>query len=306
MYRIRFHGRGGQGIKTAGHILGTSFFLAGFHVQDAPRYGAERRGAPIFAYVRADTQAIHERGIIVRPDLVVVADDSLVAMPESGVLTGADAATIFFILSNVPADVWQERLNITGPVFTLPPPEKNEIKFIGAAVAGGAVGLLGLIDKKILETSIARELTSFGNDTIDKNLTVAGRYYDALQDYHGRVQEGGPVSVDMTKAPNWIDLPLDDAQIAAPAIHSAASSEHVKTGLWRTQKPVIDYRYCNHCWWICSTFCPEGAINVDNERKPCIDYDHCKGCMICLAQCPAHAIEAHPEQENNESEVKGS
>ena len=53
MYRLRFHGRGGQGMKTAGRILGTAFFLAGFEVQDAPRYGAERRGAPIFAYVRA-------------------------------------------------------------------------------------------------------------------------------------------------------------------------------------------------------------------------------------------------------------
>ncbi|MEN8711676.1 MAG: 2-oxoacid:acceptor oxidoreductase family protein, partial [Arenicellales bacterium] len=45
MYRIRFHGRGGQGMKTASRILGTAFFLAGYEVQDAPRYGAERRGA---------------------------------------------------------------------------------------------------------------------------------------------------------------------------------------------------------------------------------------------------------------------
>ncbi len=43
MYRIRFHGRGGQGMKTASQILGTAFFLEGYEVQDAPRYGAERR-----------------------------------------------------------------------------------------------------------------------------------------------------------------------------------------------------------------------------------------------------------------------
>ena len=43
MYRIRFHGRGGQGMKTASRILGTAFFLSGYEVQDAPRYGAERR-----------------------------------------------------------------------------------------------------------------------------------------------------------------------------------------------------------------------------------------------------------------------
>ena len=76
MYRIRFHGRGGQGLKTASRVLGSAFFCAGFEVQDAPRYGAERRGAPIFAYVRASKAPINERGIILHPDLVIVADDS--------------------------------------------------------------------------------------------------------------------------------------------------------------------------------------------------------------------------------------
>jgi Pyruvate/2-oxoacid:ferredoxin oxidoreductase gamma subunit len=41
-------------MKTASRILGSALFAEGFEVQDAPRYGAERRGAPIFAYVRAD------------------------------------------------------------------------------------------------------------------------------------------------------------------------------------------------------------------------------------------------------------
>ncbi|NIP29808.1 MAG: hypothetical protein GTO02_05940, partial [Candidatus Dadabacteria bacterium] len=65
-----------------------AFFLEGFEVQDAPRYGAERRGAPIFAYVRASKQPIYERGIIKRPDLVIVADETLVPIPASGVLSG--------------------------------------------------------------------------------------------------------------------------------------------------------------------------------------------------------------------------
>ena len=76
MYRIRLHGRGGQGIKTAGRMLGTAFFAEGLEVQDAPRYGAERRGAPIFATVRASRHPIHERGVIPKPDLTVVADDT--------------------------------------------------------------------------------------------------------------------------------------------------------------------------------------------------------------------------------------
>jgi len=60
-------------MKTASRMLGTAFFLEGFEVQDAPRYGAERRGAPIFAYVRAAREPINERGVVARPDLVMVA-----------------------------------------------------------------------------------------------------------------------------------------------------------------------------------------------------------------------------------------
>jgi pyruvate ferredoxin oxidoreductase gamma subunit len=83
LYRIRFHGRGGQGIKTAARILGSAFFAEGFEVQDAPRYGAERRGAPLYATVRAALHPIDERGEILRPDLVVLADEMLAAVPAT-------------------------------------------------------------------------------------------------------------------------------------------------------------------------------------------------------------------------------
>ena len=120
MYRIRFHGRGGQGMKTASRILGTAFFIEGFEVQDAPLYGAERRGAPVFAYVRAGREAINERGVIRRPDLVVVADDTLVPVPVAGVMRGVTRDTVLLINSDVEPDRWKERLNFAGTVVTLP------------------------------------------------------------------------------------------------------------------------------------------------------------------------------------------
>ncbi|MFM1892663.1 MAG: hypothetical protein RLZ44_1740, partial [Pseudomonadota bacterium] len=49
------------------------------------------------------------------------------------------------------------------------------------------------------------------------------------------------------------------------------------------------------CWWVCGSYCPDGAIAVE-DGLPVIDYDHCKGCMVCVAQCPSHAIEAVPER----------
>jgi pyruvate ferredoxin oxidoreductase gamma subunit len=51
---------------------------------------------------------------------------------------------------------------------------------------------------------------------------------------------------------------------------------------------------------VCSTLCPDSAIRVRPNGAPEIDYDHCKGCMICVAVCPPHAIVATPEREAQE------
>ena len=88
MYRIRLHGRGGQGVKTAGRILGTALFAEGFEVQDAPRYGAERRGAPLFAYVRAARREICERGVITAREGII---DLAGALPDT---SGSSASSV--------------------------------------------------------------------------------------------------------------------------------------------------------------------------------------------------------------------
>src|SRR5215472_15027389 len=91
MLRIRFHGRGGQGMKTASRILGSAAFHAGLVVQDAPVYGAERRGASMTAFTRIAHTPILERGAIVQADLVVVADDTLLTEPTAQPLAGCAA-----------------------------------------------------------------------------------------------------------------------------------------------------------------------------------------------------------------------
>jgi pyruvate ferredoxin oxidoreductase gamma subunit len=117
--------------------------LAGFEVQDAPLYGAERRGAPIFAYVRAARYPIQERGIIRRPDLVVVADDTLLAVPAAGVMTGVDEHTVVLIQSFESAQTWRERLRFSGPLVILPTPETDKHRaYINAICAGAAVCLI--------------------------------------------------------------------------------------------------------------------------------------------------------------------
>jgi pyruvate ferredoxin oxidoreductase gamma subunit len=301
MYRIRFHGRGGQGMKTASRMLGKAFFLAGFEVQDAPRYGAERRGAPIFAYVRASRSLIQERGIIRRPDLVIVADDTLITIPAAGVLLGVTAHTVLLISSAKRPEVWKERLNFPGLVLTLPVAagltDLLEPKFIGAACTGAAARLVGVISRDSLARAIQDELAPLREAVVAKDLEVALGAFDLMAAHTGSVTEGKESPADAYEKPPWIDLAFEDAGTAAPAIFAPTTSEQVPTGLWRTLRPVIDYDRCKRCAWICSTLCPDSTISVNEEGYPEIDYEHCKGCLICMSSCPSHAIRAVPEHE---------
>jgi pyruvate ferredoxin oxidoreductase gamma subunit len=79
MIEIRWHGRGGQGAKSASQLLADSAFFAGKYVQSFPEYGPERGGAPITAYNRiSDTRCdIHSN--IYNPDYVVVVDETLLS-----------------------------------------------------------------------------------------------------------------------------------------------------------------------------------------------------------------------------------
>lgn len=74
---IRWHGRGGQGAKTAALLLADVAFKTGAYVQGFPEYGPERMGAPITAYNRISNKEIRVHSNIYTPDLVVVVDDSL-------------------------------------------------------------------------------------------------------------------------------------------------------------------------------------------------------------------------------------
>ena len=77
MQEIRFHGRGGQGTVVASIILAKAFFSAGYNVQSFPVFGVERRGAPVEAYLRLDTEKILVRCNVYTPDHVVVQDVKL-------------------------------------------------------------------------------------------------------------------------------------------------------------------------------------------------------------------------------------
>ena len=74
---IRWHGRGGQGAKTAALLLADVAFKTGKHVQGFPEYGPERMGAPITAYNRISSDVIRVHSNIYDPDFVAVVDETL-------------------------------------------------------------------------------------------------------------------------------------------------------------------------------------------------------------------------------------
>ena len=159
-----------------------------------------------------------------------------------------------------------------------------------------------------LKQAFNEELASLNPAIVQKNCDNALLAFNTMAKHKGLVKEGEPESAVNFMPPEWTLLPVESAQISAPTIHAPDTSIEVRTGLWRTMRPTIDYQRCNNCWWVCSTFCPDSAINVQDDT-PVIDYDHCKGCLVCVGVCPPHAIEAIPEylaqQQEQEESMSG-
>jgi pyruvate ferredoxin oxidoreductase gamma subunit len=77
MKEIRFHGRGGQGAVTAAMILAVGAFCDGKYTQAFPKFGVERRGAPVQAFVRISDSFIRRKSAVYEPDYLVVLDSTL-------------------------------------------------------------------------------------------------------------------------------------------------------------------------------------------------------------------------------------
>ena len=293
MIRIRFHGRGGHGIKTASRIVGTAAFLAGYQVQDSPIYGAERRGAPVTAFTRMDTRPILERGIITEPDLIICGDETLLESPATGVLSGVESASAVFInTSNLEA--LKTKIKIDAPTVALDVTQRT-LDHIGKASAlsvglgAAAVRLSGLISIEPLREAVRTELEELGLDVkmIEKNLRLAEEVFEGLEKV--TIQQGKASAHQAIH-----DMGYDHVLLGTPSILAPGNAEARQTGSWRVERPEIDYEHCTRCG-LCFVGCPDGAIALDEQGYPVIDYDHCKGCLICLEQCPRHSIVSKKE-----------
>ena len=118
MIEIRWHGRGGQGAKTASLLLADAAFNTGKYIQGFPEYGPERMGAPITAYNRISDEPITIHSNIYDPDYVVVVDDTLLeSVPVTDGLKEQGAIVINTTKS--PEYLMKELKGYNGAIYTI-------------------------------------------------------------------------------------------------------------------------------------------------------------------------------------------
>ena len=118
MVEIRWHGRGGQGAKTASLLLADAAFNTGKYIQGFPEYGPERMGAPITAYNRISDDKIQIHSNIYEPDYVVVVDETLLASVD--VTAGLkESGAIIINTDKAPEDIKKYLKGYKGKVCTV-------------------------------------------------------------------------------------------------------------------------------------------------------------------------------------------
>lgn len=147
---IRWHGRGGQGAKTAALLLADVSFKAGKYVQGFPEYGPERMGAPITAYNRISDDKITVHSNIYDPDYVVVVDEGL--LDSIDVTAGLNPNGAIVVNSPNPAEEIKEKLkNYSGKVYTVDA-RRISVKTLGknfpnSPMLAAIVAVSGVMDK---------------------------------------------------------------------------------------------------------------------------------------------------------------
>jgi pyruvate ferredoxin oxidoreductase gamma subunit len=111
---IRWHGRGGQGAKTAALLFGESALDTGMYIQAFPEYGPERMGAPVQAFDRVLDRPIRSHSGIRHPDIVVVLDSSLIE--PAGVTNGLKPDGIILVNTTDTPGEMRKRLGVPSTV----------------------------------------------------------------------------------------------------------------------------------------------------------------------------------------------
>lgn len=183
---IRWHGRGGQGAKTAALLLADVAFKTGKNVQGFPEYGPERMGAPITAYNRISDGKIRVHSNIYTPDYVVVVDETLLSSVD--VAAGLKRSGALIINTTKSREEISDKLNgYEGRIYTVDARKISEEtlgkNFPNSPMLAAIVAVSGVMDRK---TFIGEMKASYEHkfakkpEVVDGNMKALAMAYDVV------------------------------------------------------------------------------------------------------------------------------
>jgi pyruvate ferredoxin oxidoreductase gamma subunit len=174
LYEIRIHGRGGEGVRMAAHVLGRAGFLSGLKTQDFAIYGSERRGAPMVSFCRLSDENILTRGYIFNPDVVIVLDHTLDSetclkgLKENGKLVvNSEKPTPKF-----PKAVFVDATKVALDTIGRPIPN--------IAILGAFLKVTNILPLEKLKQAIREELAGIHPETIEGNIKACELCYNMV------------------------------------------------------------------------------------------------------------------------------
>ena len=187
MIEIRWHGRGGQGAKTASLLLADAAFNTGKYIQGFPEYGPERMGAPITAYNRISDTPIRIHSNIYEPDYVVVVDDSLIGAVD--VTSGLKDDGAIVINTNEDIDSLRKKLNgFSGKIYTIDASKISleclKANFPNTAMLAAVVNITKIMSKEELVDNMKDAFShKFAKkpEVIEPNMEALLRGYDEIK-----------------------------------------------------------------------------------------------------------------------------
>jgi pyruvate ferredoxin oxidoreductase gamma subunit len=297
MKEIRFHGRGGQGAVTAAELFAQAAISSELYAQGFPNFGAERRGAPVMAFLRVSDSQIFLRERIEKPDVVVVLDSSLIGLPE--VTEGLAPGKKLIINASKNQRKNFEHLE-EKYVVCLVDASQIAMDTIGLPITNTAIiGSLVKATELITLDSLSEPFRKRFGKLSAKNIDAMLKAYEQTEVLGYRASENDEAADSETDYQQYIQgealYPWPEVEIGCD-VNQPGNSRDFLTGNWRTGSyPLMDKDKCISCG-ICWIMCPEIAFKQNEDGSYTWSGDYCKGCGICVTTCSKKALSMEVEQ----------